>query len=90
MRSVLANASSEHRKAALLVYYGLICVCVFRRVKDHHNLLEYSPLLKNTCVRRVVLDKWFPLSIGRTFDHAHRPYRYRRPRKTGASGEDGG
>ena len=25
------------------------------------NLLHYSPLLKNTCVRQVVLDKWFPL-----------------------------
>ena len=32
-------------------------VCVFRRVKDHRNLLHYSPLLKNTCVRQVVLDK---------------------------------
>ena len=31
--------------------------CVFRRVKDHHTLPEYSPLLKNTCVRQVVLDK---------------------------------
>ena len=33
---------------------------VFRRVKDHHSLLHYSPLLK-TCVRQVVLDKWLPL-----------------------------
>ena len=36
-------------------------VCVFRDVKDHHNLPHYSPRSKNTCVRQVVLDKWFPL-----------------------------
>ena len=35
--------------------------CVFHRVKNHHGLLHDSPLLKNTCVRQVVLDKWFPL-----------------------------
>ena len=34
--------------------------CVFRRVKGRHNLLHDSPLLKNTRVRQVVLDKWFP------------------------------
>ena len=27
----------------------------------HHHLLPYSPLLKNTCFRQVVLDKWFRL-----------------------------
>ena len=37
-------------------------LCVFRRAKDHRNLLHYSPCLKNTCVRQVALDKWFPLS----------------------------
>ena len=31
------------------------------RVKDQHTLLRYSPRLKKTCVRQVVLDKWFPL-----------------------------
>ena len=31
--------------------------CAFRRVKDHYHLLYYSPLLKNTCVGQVVLDK---------------------------------
>ena len=36
-------------------------LCVFRRVKDHHNLLHYSPPLKKTCVRQAVLDKRFPL-----------------------------
>ena len=36
-------------------------LCVFRRVKDHCNLLYYSSLLKNTCIRQVVLDKCFPL-----------------------------
>ena len=29
-------------------------------------LLHYSPLLKNTCVRQVVSDKWFPLTLART------------------------
>ena len=32
-------------------------LCVFRRVHDQHNLLYHSPLLKETCVRQVVLDK---------------------------------
>ena len=35
--------------------------CVLRRVEDHHTLLHCSPRLKKTCVRQVVLDKWFPL-----------------------------
>ena len=30
---------------------------VFRRVKDDHTLSNYSPLLKNSCVKHVVLDK---------------------------------
>ena len=34
----------------------------FRSVKDHHNLPHYSQLLKRTCVRQVVLDKWLPLT----------------------------
>ena len=37
-------------------------LCVFRRVKDHPNLLHCSPLLKKICVRQVVLDEWFPLT----------------------------
>ena len=28
---------------------------------DRHILLHYLPLLKKSCVRQVVLDKWFPL-----------------------------
>ena len=28
------------------------------RVADHQTLLYDSPLLKRTCVRRVVLDRW--------------------------------
>ena len=39
---------------------------LFRCVNDHHNLLHYSQRLKNTCVRRVVLDKWFPLKLTET------------------------
>ena len=38
--------------------------CVFRRVKDHHNSLHYSPRLKKTCVRQVVLDKRLSLRHG--------------------------
>ena len=56
---------------ALLVYcylcntasFGLCAVC---RFKDHHMLLHYSPRLKNTCVRQVVLDKWFPLGYAQS------------------------
>ena len=52
--------------AALLLYRYLsnkasFVVCAVR-VKDHHNLPNYSPRLKNTCVRQVVLDKWFRLN----------------------------
>ena len=36
-------------------------LCAFRRVEDRPNLLHDSSLLKKTCVRRVVVDKWFPL-----------------------------
>ena len=39
-------------------------VCAVYGVKDHHDLQIYSPLLKKTCVRQVVLDKWFPLIGG--------------------------
>ena len=35
-------------------------LCVFRRAKDHHNSPHDSPLLKKTCIRQAVLDKWFP------------------------------
>ena len=42
-------------------------LCVFRRVKEHHNLLHDSTRLKKTCVRQVVLDKWFPLKWGSCF-----------------------
>ena len=31
-------------------------LCLFRRVKDHYNSLHNLPLLKNTCVRQVVLE----------------------------------
>ena len=35
--------------------------CTAYSVKDHHKLPNYSPLLRKTCVRQEVLDKWFPL-----------------------------
>ena len=49
----LSNATCQIRPHLFYVFFG--------RVKDHHNLLHYSPLLKKACVRQVVLDKWFPL-----------------------------
>ena len=43
----------------------VLCAC--GRVKEHHNLPNHSPILKNTCVRQVAsLDKWFPLIWFRT------------------------
>ena len=33
---------------------------VFRRVTEHRNLPHYWPMLKKTCARQVVLDKWVP------------------------------
>ena len=53
----------NHLVAALAVLVRLgrhVFVC---HVKGHHNLPTYSPLLKNACVRRVVLDMCFPLNI---------------------------
>ena len=38
-------------------------LCVFRRVKDHHTLSNYSPCLKKTCVRQVGSDKWSPPKV---------------------------
>ena len=41
----LSNATCRMKASFVL--------CVFRRVKDRHNLLRYSPLLKKTSVRQV-------------------------------------
>ena len=38
---------------------------LFRRVKDHYSLQQYSQCLKNPCIGQVVLYKWFPLSFAR-------------------------
>ena len=43
---------------------ALFVVCVAYSVKDHKDLLHYLQLLKKTCVRQVVLDRWFPLESG--------------------------
>ena len=37
--------------------------CAVYSVKDCHNLQNYSSTLMNTCVRQVVLNKWFPLMV---------------------------
>ena len=54
---------------ATCLIQGSFVSCVFRRVKDHHNLLHYLPLLKNSCVRQVVLDKLFLLNVVQTLIH---------------------
>ena len=48
---------------------------VFRRVKDHHKLQTYSPLLKKSCVSQVVLDKWFPVKHTEERQRARAPAR---------------
>ena len=55
-RHYLSNAT------CLIQALFVVCVCALRRVKDHHNMLHFSPRLKNTSVRQVVLDKWLPLN----------------------------
>ena len=53
-------------RVALLVWRCLsnvasFVLCAVYSVKDHHTLPSYLSLLKRTCFRQVVLDKWFPL-----------------------------
>ena len=63
------DAVVDHRVQVLRPLGGSTCLMhtasfVLRAVysvKDHLNLTKYSPLLKKTCVRQVVSDKWFPL-----------------------------
>ena len=47
-------------------------LCAVYSVKDHHNLPNYSPLLTKTCIRQVVLDKWFPLALPQARPQASR------------------
>ena len=58
-RHYLSNAT-----ATCLIQASSIS-CIVYTVKDHHNLLHSSPLLKKTYIRQVVLDKLFPLMAGR-------------------------
>ena len=57
----LSNATCLIRPRS---FYVSVC-----RVKEHRNVLHCSPLLKNTCVRQVVLDKWFPLKEANSSCH---------------------
>ena len=59
---VAAGFGWHYLSNATLSNAASFVLCVFRRVKDHHNLLHSSPLWEKTCVRQVVLDKWFPLT----------------------------
>ena len=54
------NVSREIGRTFLtpLVQYGLVCFVMSRIAMLRYNS---SPLLKNICVRQVVLDKWLPL-----------------------------
>ena len=52
--SVLGGTTCLMRRHSVL--------CVFRRVKGHHTLLQDSPLLKKTCLRQVALDTGFHLT----------------------------
>ena len=47
---------------AICLNTASVCSCAVYSVKDHRTLRIYSALLKETCVRQVVLDKWFPLN----------------------------
>ena len=62
-------------------------VCAVSGVNDHHNLQNYSPLLKKTCVRQVVLDKWFPL---RTLKPSSRRLREELPEALRPAWREGG
>ena len=61
------HSSVDTTWAALLVERYLSnaassVLCAFRCVKDHHHLPNCLSLLKSTCVRQAVLDKWFLLN----------------------------
>ena len=67
-----ANIRGAHNHIALGWHYLSNATCLMQAsfvvgaiysvsVEDQHKLHTYSPLLKKTCVRQVVLDKWFPL-----------------------------
>ena len=53
-------------KATCLISMASFVLCVVRHVKDHHDVIHYSIILKKSCVRRVVLQKWFPLPSVKT------------------------
>ena len=60
------NSNSNNCNNQLLVSHYLsnttsFVLCAAYNVKEHPNLLHYSPRLKKTCARQVVLDKWLPL-----------------------------
>ena len=51
----LSNATCPTRSRSFCVFFVVSRTTI--------NLLHYSSLLKKTCVRQVVLDKWLPLGI---------------------------
>ena len=60
----LSNATCPIRPHLFYALFIVARITIF--------MLDYSPLLKKTCFRQVVLDKWFPLIYGRfsAFEHS--------------------
>ena len=50
-------------KATCLMRPSLVARALPSVEDHHHHLLQCSPRLKKTCVRQVVLDKGFPLTV---------------------------
>ena len=62
--SVMYKSSSDYVLQNLYSTASFVA-CAAYSVKDHRTLPKYSLLVKKTCVRRVVLDMWFPLKQAR-------------------------
>ena len=66
-RAGAASRAGPHWVAPFVERYlsnaASFLLCAAYSVKDHRNFANiYSPLLKRTCARQVVLDKWLPLT----------------------------
>ena len=63
LRRAATRLGRHHLSHAACLTQASFVWCVAYSVKDHHHHLpNYSRLVKKSCVRQVVLDKWFPLS----------------------------
>ena len=64
MAGMLHGTVAMHALFYALLLIASFVVCAVYNVQDQHNLPNDSPLLKNTCIRQVVLDKCFPPNKG--------------------------